>query len=87
MALAIIGGTIAATLLTLLVIPTFYDSIEIARERAIAKFQTRAARMNPALAFVLTLGEAILTVLFVRFVYRTATRLRRPRVAHASGLS
>jgi multidrug efflux pump subunit AcrB len=32
MAVAIIGGTITSTLLTLLVVPTFYDSIEIARE-------------------------------------------------------
>ncbi len=39
MAVAIIGGTITSTLLTLLVIPTFYDSIEISRERAKAKFQ------------------------------------------------
>ena len=30
MAVAIIGGTITSTLLTLLVVPTFYDSIEIA---------------------------------------------------------
>src|SRR6185295_3749160 len=60
MALAIIGGTIAATLLTLLVVPTFYDSIEIARERAGAKYRARAERMNPALAFLMTLGEAFL---------------------------
>ncbi|MGZ5082259.1 MAG: efflux RND transporter permease subunit, partial [Usitatibacter sp.] len=33
MAVAIIGGTITSTLLTLLVVPTFYDSIEIARDR------------------------------------------------------
>ena len=32
MAVAIIGGVIASTVLTLLVIPSFYDSIEIARE-------------------------------------------------------
>jgi Cu/Ag efflux pump CusA len=83
MALAIIGGTIAATLLTLLVIPTFYDSIEIARERALAKFHARQARMNPALAFMLTLGEAILTIIFVRFLYRTLRGLRQPKVAHA----
>ena len=47
MAVAIIGGTITSTLLTLLVVPTFYDSIEIARERAIAKFHGRAQRWNP----------------------------------------
>jgi HAE1 family hydrophobic/amphiphilic exporter-1 len=33
MAVAIIGGTITSTLLTLLVIPCFYDSIEIWRDR------------------------------------------------------
>jgi predicted RND superfamily exporter protein len=70
MAVAIIGGTITSTLLTLLVIPTFYDSIEISRERAVAKFNARAERMNPFRAFVSTLAEAILTLLLVRFVYR-----------------
>src|SRR5262249_36590476 len=44
MAVAIIGGTITSTLLTLLVVPTFYDSIEIARDRAIAKYRRRAER-------------------------------------------
>jgi HAE1 family hydrophobic/amphiphilic exporter-1 len=44
MAVAIIGGVITSTLLTLLVIPSFYDSIEVSRDRALAKFQgTRAA--------------------------------------------
>jgi hydrophobic/amphiphilic exporter-1 (mainly G- bacteria), HAE1 family len=70
MAVAIIGGTITSTLLTLLVVPTFYDSIELARERAVAKFQRRAEQRNPAVAFLLTLVEAILTLLFIRLVYR-----------------
>jgi HAE1 family hydrophobic/amphiphilic exporter-1 len=74
MAVAIIGGTITSTLLTLLVIPTFYDSIEIARERAIAKFNARAERLNPALAFVMTVAEALLTLVFIRFLYRIAAR-------------
>ena len=44
MAVAIIGGTITSTLLTLLVIPSFYDSIEInARARAA---QVRGARAD-----------------------------------------
>ncbi len=43
MAVAIIGGTIVSTMLTLLVVPSFYDSIEIARERAGLKFRARAA--------------------------------------------
>jgi HAE1 family hydrophobic/amphiphilic exporter-1 len=75
MAVAIIGGTITSTLLTLLVIPTFYDSIEISRERAVAKFQARAERMNPFLAFLATLAEAFLTLLLVRFAYRRVRML------------
>ena len=61
MAMAIIGGTIVSTLLTLLVVPSFYDSIEIARERASAKLHARADLGNPAVAFFTTLAEAILT--------------------------
>jgi HAE1 family hydrophobic/amphiphilic exporter-1 len=74
MAIAIIGGTITSTLLTLLVVPTFYDSIEIARDRAIAKFHARATRWNAFAAFVITVIEAILTLLFARFVYRLLKR-------------
>jgi Cu/Ag efflux pump CusA len=70
MAVAIIGGTITSTLLTLLVVPTFYDSIEIARERAIAKFNVREIRWNALAAFVVTLLEALLTLLFVRLFFR-----------------
>ncbi|MEJ1963303.1 MAG: efflux RND transporter permease subunit [Gammaproteobacteria bacterium] len=86
MAVAIIGGTITSTLLTLLVIPTFYDSIEISRERAVAKFHAReAAGVNSFVAFLQTFGEALLTILFVRFVYRRVLALRgvgrRPAVA------
>jgi HAE1 family hydrophobic/amphiphilic exporter-1 len=73
MAVAIIGGTITSTLLTLLVIPSFYDSIEIARERAKLKAAARAELYNPFLAFLATLGEALLTLTFMRFLYR-ATR-------------
>jgi hydrophobe/amphiphile efflux-1 (HAE1) family protein len=76
MAVAIIGGTITSTLLTLLVVPTFYDSIEIARERAVAKFHARAARSNPFVAFLATFAEAILTLLFVRWLYRLAVGRR-----------
>jgi HAE1 family hydrophobic/amphiphilic exporter-1 len=61
-------------MLTLLVVPTIYDSIEISRDRAIAKFQWREQRMNPAFAFVLTLVEAFLTLVLVRFAYRVAMR-------------
>jgi HAE1 family hydrophobic/amphiphilic exporter-1 len=75
MAVAIIGGVITSTLLTLLVIPSFYDSIEIARDRAIAKFRGRAARWPVALAFVVTLVEGLLALLAVRMVWRGLARL------------
>jgi hydrophobe/amphiphile efflux-1 (HAE1) family protein len=70
LAIAIIGGTITSTLLTLLVVPTFYDSIEISRDRAIAKFQRRAVRWTVLPAFVVTMVEALLTLVLVRFVFR-----------------
>jgi HAE1 family hydrophobic/amphiphilic exporter-1 len=83
MALAIIGGVLVSTLLTLLVVPSFYDSIEISRERAGAKFHARAELGNPFLAFVVTLVEAVLTITFVRAIYRGLTRLLRiPRREH-----
>ena len=75
MAVAIIGGTITSTLLTLLMVPTFYDSIEISRDRAFAKFRRRTARMNPFLAFVATFVEALLTLVLLRFAYRGVKRL------------
>lgn len=77
LAVAIIGGTITSTLLTLLVVPTFYDSIEIARDRMVAKFQRRADRWNALFAFVLTFAEALLTLLYVRLAYRAIVRLAR----------
>jgi len=77
LAIAIIGGTITSTFLTLLVVPTFYDSIEIARDRMFAKFNRRAERRNTAYAFVMTFVEAILTILLVRFVFRMIVALVR----------
>ena len=44
-------------MLTLLVVPTFYDSIEIARDRMFAKFRRRTERWHPAFAF-LQIGRA-----------------------------
>jgi hypothetical protein len=70
MAVAIIGGTIVSTLLTLLVVPSFYDSIEIARERAGIKFRARAAYGNSFVAFMMTFAEALITLVFIRFFYR-----------------
>ena len=75
LAIAIIGGTITSTLLTLLVVPTFYDSIEIAHDRAMAKMALRAQRMPAFFAAVLTVLEAILTLLGLRAIYRGAGRL------------
>ncbi len=75
MAVAIIGGTITSTFLTLLVIPSFYDSIETSKDRAIAKFHRRAERWHVAPAFIVTLLEALLTLVFVRFVWRMLVRL------------
>ena len=75
MAVAIIGGTITSTLLTLLVVPTFYDSIEITRDRMVAKFKRRDERWNTAVAFVLTFVEAILALTFVRLVFRLVMKL------------
>ena len=85
LAVAIIGGTITSTLLTLLVVPTFYDSIEIARDRMFAKFQRRAQVRPVALAFLSTFLEAILTLLGVRALWRLLARFlpgaRRMRAA------
>ena len=46
MAVAIIGGTITSTILTLLVIPSFYDSIELSREAWGRRLQKLAKRFN-----------------------------------------
>jgi hypothetical protein len=70
MAVAIIGGTLVSTLLTLLVVPSFYDSIEIAAERASAKMHARADLGNPVVAFFVTVFEALFTLLFLRMGYR-----------------
>ncbi|MBT9502271.1 MAG: efflux RND transporter permease subunit [Burkholderiaceae bacterium] len=74
MAVAIIGGTITSTFLTLLMVPSFYDSIEIARERMVAKFGRRQLRWNAFVAFALTFVEAILTLLLLRFLFRSLKR-------------
>jgi len=88
LAIAIIGGTITSTVLTLLVVPTFYDSIEIARDRMVAKFHRRAERITPLPAFVMTFVEALLTLTFGRLLFRLFMKagrfaLRRGRPAAA----
>jgi multidrug efflux pump subunit AcrB len=77
LAVAIIGGTITSTMLTLLVVPTFYDSIEIAKDRMGAKFHRRTARFTALPAFVMTFVEAILTIVMVRFVFRMIVKAGR----------
>jgi hydrophobe/amphiphile efflux-1 (HAE1) family protein len=77
LAIAIIGGTITSTMLTLLVVPTFYDSIEIARDRMLAKFHGRVERWHVLPAFVATFFEAILTIVFVRLVFRLVVKAVR----------
>jgi len=59
----------------LLVVPSFYDSIEISRDRFSAKMHARADLGNPFLAFVMTLVEALLTLIGVRALYRLAYRI------------
>ncbi|MBQ0937357.1 efflux RND transporter permease subunit [Ideonella paludis] len=86
MAVAIIGGTITSTFLTLLMVPSFYDSIEIARDRMAAKYRRRSERRGGAfVAFIQTFIEAILTLVLVRFVWRCLVwvflRLRGQRLA------
>lgn len=74
LAIAIIGGTITSTILTLLVVPTFYDSIEIARDRMLDKMRLRMDRYNPIVGFCLTMLEALMTLTFLRLLYRGAKK-------------
>jgi HAE1 family hydrophobic/amphiphilic exporter-1 len=76
MAVAIIGGTITSTLLTLLVVPSFYDSIELKRANLFAKFRAREARWNTAVSVLLTALEVLMTLLLLRMVYRGFMRVR-----------
>ena len=68
-----------ATLLTLLVVPAFYDSIEIATERMVAKFKRRLGHGNAVVAFATTFGEAVLALLMLSGLYRAVIgRFHRP---------
>jgi hydrophobe/amphiphile efflux-1 (HAE1) family protein len=75
LAIAIIGGTITSTILTLLVVPTFYDSIEIKRDSMVAKFHYRTQRYHALPGFVMTFVEVILFLTFIRFIYRLVMKL------------
>ena len=70
MAVTIIGGTITSTMLTLLVIPCFYDSIEMMRERMLARLPTRSERFTAVGALVMTLLEFLAFLFGLRFVWR-----------------
>jgi HAE1 family hydrophobic/amphiphilic exporter-1 len=74
MAVAIIGGTITSTLLTLLVIPSLYDSIEIARDHALEKARRRSKHWNPAVGVALTLLEVLATLTLLRLLWRLLGR-------------
>jgi hypothetical protein len=56
--------------LTLLVVPSLYDSIEINWERLTIKFWARATNTHPVPAFFVTLLEFLATILLLRFFYR-----------------
>ena len=75
LAIAIIGGTITSTILTLLVVPTFYDSIEITRDHALAKFHRYAVRWPVVVAFAMILVESVLALVFIRLIYRLLKKL------------
>ncbi len=77
MAVAIIGGVITGTLLTLLVIPSFYDSIEVSRDRMLAKYHRRETERNAVWAFVATAMEALLTLTGIRALWRLLAKLGR----------
>jgi len=74
MAVAIIGGVITSTLLTLLVIPSFYDSIENARDHVGVKFRARESRWNTFVAFVLTGLEVLAALTGLRLLWRVLNR-------------
>ena len=77
MAVSIIGGTITSTLLTLLIIPSFYDSIELMREHLIAKFLARQTKWHTLGAVSVTGLEILLTLLMLRMVYRLVISFKR----------
>ena len=77
LAVAIIGGTITSTILTLLMIPTFYDSIEIAYDKLVKKFHRYQIQRGAFMGGVMIAIETLLTLTFVRFIYRLTSRLVR----------
>ena len=84
MAVAIIGGVVTSTILTLLVIPSFYDSIETSRDRALAKFKRRGERWHVAPAFAVTLLEAVAALTGLRALWRLLMLVLRRLSGHAA---
>ena len=76
LAVAIISGTNTSTTLTLLMIPTFYDNIEIAHDKLVKKFNRYQTERGTSISGVMIDTEAILTLIFVRFIYRLIKRGR-----------
>ena len=74
MAVTIIGGTITSTMLTLLVIPCFYDSIEMMSVRCGVKFRRRSDRFTAVGGFLLTFLEFLAFLTTLRFFYRAGRR-------------
>ena len=74
MAVTIIGGTITSTMLTLLVIPCFYDSIEMMAVRCAEKFHRRSESWTAVGGFVLTFLEFLAFLVTLRFFYRAGRR-------------
>ena len=70
LAVAIIGGTITSTILTLLIVPTFYDIIEIKHDHALEKYRLRTVRFGSFLAGASIVVETIFFLLLLRFGYR-----------------
>lgn len=77
MAVAIIGGTITSTFLTLLMVPSFYDSIEIMRDHLGQKFERRSQRWGGLVSGLLCFLEVIAFLTLTRFVYRLLRGLWR----------
>ncbi|ALV07452.1 efflux RND transporter permease subunit [Roseateles depolymerans] len=61
MAVAIIGGTLTSTVLTLLMVPCFYDSIELFFDRQKARTARWTARGKAPVAWVLNLLQTLVT--------------------------
>ncbi|MBH9553840.1 efflux RND transporter permease subunit [Inhella gelatinilytica] len=69
MAVAIIGGTITSTVLTLLMVPSFYDSLEIFKGKMAANFRTRFAARGRGYALGVTglevIGRILVSILLL----------------------